>query len=206
MSIRLFGHYVSFPLLVLLLAELLIHVGAVYLGGTLRFLDSDFQLLAADGSAIHVFPRALLYAAVMMGVMTALGLYGSQLHVDDREYQVRFLASFPAAAVVMAILFYAIPESVLGRGLMALSLAFSFLGSHAARSMFLRVIDHEALKRRVLVLGSGSRALEVEALLLRLGRRARFHLVGFVRCGDSQPQTVRSMVVGDCGALRELVR
>jgi sugar transferase (PEP-CTERM system associated) len=206
MSIRLFGHYVSFPLLLLLLTEAAIHVAAVHLGGTIRFLDSDFQLLSADGSAIHVFPRALLYAAVMMGVTTALGLYGSQLRVDDREYQVRFLASFPAAAVVMVVLFYAIPESVLGRGIMALSLALSFLGTYLARSVFFRVIDHEALKRRILVLGSGSRALEVEALMLRLGRRARFHLVGFVRCGDSQPKPVRSMVMGDCGSLQELVR
>ena len=88
MSIRLFGHYVSFPLLILLLAEAAIHVGAVYLGGTIRFLEPGFQLLSADGTPIQVLPRAVLYAGVMIGVMTALGLYGSQLRVDDREYQV----------------------------------------------------------------------------------------------------------------------
>ena len=70
MSIRLFGHYVSFPLLMLLLVEAVVHVGAVYLGGTIRFLDVDFRLLSAAGEHVVVLPRALLYAFVIMSVMT----------------------------------------------------------------------------------------------------------------------------------------
>jgi len=205
MSIRVFGHYVSLPLLILLLAEAAIHIGAVYLGGTIRFLDPAFRLLSAEGAEIEVLPRALLYATVMMIVMVAFGLYSRQLRVDDREYQVRYLASFPAAAVVMTMLFYVVPESVLGRGIMALAFSFSFLGSCLARWVFFRIIDHEALKRRVLVLGSGSRALEVEALQLKMGRRATFELVGFVRCGDGQPKSIRAPVLADCSALLELV-
>ena len=42
MSVRIFGHYVSLPLLLLMLAEAVIHVGAVYLAVTLRFLDIHF--------------------------------------------------------------------------------------------------------------------------------------------------------------------
>jgi len=43
-SVRILGHYVSLPLLLLMLAEAAIHVGAVHLAWTLRFLDIHFVL------------------------------------------------------------------------------------------------------------------------------------------------------------------
>ncbi len=206
MSVRIFGHSVSLPLLLLMLAEAAIHVGAVYLAGTLRFLDIHFHLQSTAGEALWLFPRALLYALVMLSVMTAFGLYGSELHKEDREYQVRFLASFPIVAVAMAIVFYAIPESTLGRGIMALTLLFSFIFVVSARALFFRIVGHDALKRRILVIGSGSRAAEVEALLTRLGPSAGFNLVGFVQCGDGEPHPDKSKVLGDCKSLRTLVQ
>src|SRR5205809_245996 len=120
-SVRIFGHYVSLPLVLLMLVEAAMHVGAVYLAGTLRFL-------------------------------------------------------------------------------------FSLILTVLARAVFFRIVGGETLKRRVLVLGSGSRAAEVEGLLSRLGARAGFHLVGFVLCGDEQPGRDKSKLLGDCNALRSLVR
>jgi sugar transferase (PEP-CTERM system associated) len=182
-----------------------IHVAAVYLAVALRFLDIHFVIYSPSGAPGWLLPRALLYALVMLGVMTAFGLYGSALHKNDREYQVRFLASYPAGALVMMIIFYVIPASFLGRGTMALSFLFSLILAALARVVFFRIVGGETLKRRVLVLGSGSRAAEVEALLSRLGSRAGFHLVGFVLCGDEQPGRDKSKLLGDCNALRSLV-
>jgi sugar transferase (PEP-CTERM system associated) len=205
MSVRIFGHYVSLPLVLLMLAEAAIHVGAVHLAWTLRFLDIHFLIYSPSGDSGWLLPRALLYALVLLGVMTSFGLYGSALHKKDREYHVRFLASFPAAALVMVITFYIVPASFLGRGIMALSFLFSFVFTAIARALFFRMVGYEALKRRVLVLGSGSRAAEVEGLLSRLGPRAGFNLVGFVLCGDEQPGRDKSKLLGDCSALRALV-
>lgn len=187
-----------------MLAEAAIHTGAVFLAVALRFAGFSFQV-NVEGAPASLLPRALLYAVIMMGIMTAFGLFGSALHKKDREYHARFLASLPAGAVAMAIIFYVVPQMVLGRGLMALSLLFSFALSALAREVFFRVVGHDALKRRVLVLGSGSRAAGVEALLERLGPGAGFNLVGFVQCGDGQPSTDKSRLLGDCTALRSLV-
>ncbi len=205
-SVRIFGHYVSLPLVLLMLVEAAMHVGAVYLAGTLRFLDIHFLIYPSGGNYGWLLPRALVYSLVMLGVMTAFGLYGSALHKNDREYQVRFLASYPAGALAMVIIFYVIPASFLGRGIMALSFLFSLVLTVLARAVFFRLVGGETLKRRVLVLGSGSRAAEVEALLGSLGSRAGFHLVGFVLCGDEQPGRDKSKLLGDCNALRSLVR
>jgi sugar transferase (PEP-CTERM system associated) len=203
-SVRIFGHYVSLPLLLLMLAEAAIHMGAVYLAVALRFQGFSFQV-NIEGAPASLLPRALLYAGVMLAIMTAFGLYGSALHKKDREYHARFLASFPAGAVVMAIIFYVIPMSVLGRGLMALSLLFSFTLTALAREVFFHVVGYEALKRRILVLGAGSRAAGVEALLEKLGPGAGFHLVGFVQCGDGHSTMDKSRLLGDCTALHALV-
>ncbi|PYO90823.1 MAG: sugar transferase [Gemmatimonadetes bacterium] len=200
-SVRIFGHYVSLPLVLLMLVEAAMHVGAVYFARTLRFLDIHF-LIYPSGEWL---PRALLYSLVMLGVMTAFGLYGTALHKRDREYQVRFLASYPAGALLMVIVFYVIPTSFLGRGILALSFLFSLILTVLARVVFFRIVGGDTLKRRVLVLGSGSRAAEVEGLLSRLGSRAGFHLVGFVLCGDEQPGRDKSKLLGDCNALRSLV-
>jgi len=204
-SVRIFGHYVSLPLVLLMLAEAAMHVGAVYLAAALRFLDIHFLVHSPSGASEPLLPRALLYAFVMLGVMTAFGLYGSALHKKDREYQVRFLASFPAGALAMVIIFYIMPASFLGRGIMVLSFLFSLVFTAIARDLFFRMVGHDALKRRVLVLGSGSRAAEVEALISKLGSRAGFHLIGFVLCGDEQPGRDKSKLLGDCTALRALV-
>src|SRR5260221_11631237 len=204
-SVRIFGHYVSLPLVLLMLAEAAIHVGAVYLAGTLRFLDMHFVIYSSSGETGWLLPRSLLYALVMLGVMTAFGLSGSAWNKDDCEYELRFLASYPAGALVMVIIFYVIPASFLGRGIMALSFLFSLILTALARVVFFRIVGGETLKRRVLVLGSGSRAAEVEALLSRLGSSAGFHLVGFVLCGDEQPGRDKSKLLGECNALRALV-
>jgi sugar transferase (PEP-CTERM system associated) len=203
-SVRIFRHYVSLPLLLLMLAEGAIHVGAVYLAAALRFAGLSPSLYLA-GFPAPLLPRALLYAVTMLAISTAFGLYGSALHKRNWDYHVRFLASFPAGAALMAVIFYVVPESVLGRGLMALSLLFSFVLTASAREVFFRAVGSEALKHRVLVLGAGSRAASVEALLESLGSCARFHLVGFVQCGDEQTCLDKSKLLGDCTVLRTLV-
>ena len=60
-SVRIFGHYVSLPLVLLMLVEAAMHVGAVYLAGTLRFLDIHFVIYSPSGNYGWLLPRALLY-------------------------------------------------------------------------------------------------------------------------------------------------
>jgi sugar transferase (PEP-CTERM system associated) len=205
LSVRLFGHYVSLALLLLVLAEAVMFMGAVYLAVSVRFLDISFGFNLVKGTSQWVFPRALLYAVVMLGVMTAFGLYGSALRRKDREYYARFLSSFLAGALAMMIIFYVIPGSFLGRGIMALSFVFSMALSALARAAYFRIIGHKGLKRRVLVIGSGSRAAAIDALQSKLGANAGFDLVGFVLCGDEHQGRDKSKLLGECKALPELV-
>src|SRR6266853_646871 len=57
-SVRIFGHYVSLPLVLLMLVEAAMHVGAVYLPGAVRFLDIHFVIYSSGGNYGWLLPRA----------------------------------------------------------------------------------------------------------------------------------------------------
>jgi sugar transferase (PEP-CTERM system associated) len=78
---------------------------------------------------------------------------------------------------------------------MLLSLLFSFTLSAIARQIFFRAVGTEAFKRRVLVLGTGSRAAEVGTLHQRLGEHAGFVLVGFVPFRNEQSAVDKSKLI-----------
>jgi len=197
MTIRLFRHYLPTPLFLLAIAEFCLLVGSLHLGVTVRFAEFQFEVIRIGSDPVPVFPLALLYAAVMISVMTAFGLYRWDMRKDDRGYQTRFLGSFMVGVLAMTALFYFIPQSALGRGVMALTYLFSFLGTAIARVVFFKAVGHDALKRRVLILGSGTRAAEIDALANQLGSHARFQLVGFVSMKNEQPTVGRNRVLHD---------
>jgi len=56
------------------------------------------------------------------------------------------------------VLYYIFPQIYMGRGFHAIALAFSFIGIILARAIFYQFVDQDILKRKVLVIGAGSRA------------------------------------------------
>jgi sugar transferase (PEP-CTERM system associated) len=69
----------------------------------------------------------------------------------------------------------------LGRGVMALAFLFAFVGTALNRLIFLRLVDMNALKRRLLVLGVGTRAARIGTLLVQdESLRRKFQLVGYL--------------------------
>jgi sugar transferase (PEP-CTERM system associated) len=204
MTIRLFSHYVPTPLFLLAIVELTILFASVYLGVTVRFAEIDTQFYVQGAGPISIYPRALMFTAVMMSVMTAFGLYRWDMRKDDSGYRTRYLGSFAVGVLAMMVVFYAVPQMFVGRGILALTFVFSFFGTAVARFIFFRVVGNEALRRRVLVLGSGNRAAEVDALLRQLGEHARFQIIGFVSMKNEHPSVDRGKIIHDKGSLLAL--
>ncbi|MGA9829314.1 MAG: TIGR03013 family XrtA/PEP-CTERM system glycosyltransferase, partial [Rhodanobacteraceae bacterium] len=67
-----------------------------------------------------------------------------------------------------------------GRGALAIAVSFGFILVAATRAGFLRVVDAELLKRRILVLGAGSRAALIPHQMRRRVDRRGFTVVGYV--------------------------
>src|SRR3989344_5417706 len=173
--IRLFKHYVPLPLLLLALTEAAVLFASMYAGTALRFAGGGNYF----SSVGPIFPRAMVFSLVMLSIMTALGLHQRDL-MREGEWGplVRFVASFAVGLLVMLLIFYAVPDLFLGRGAFGLAFLIAFIGTALTRLLFVRLFRLNALKRRVLLLGSGSRSAKVEMLERDENGHRKFNLVG----------------------------
>lgn len=197
--VRIFRHYVPVQLVMLALLEGAILFGAMYFGVTLRFGSDDLPSIGP------IYPRALVFAAIMLSAMTALGLYIRETPKGNWLYYARFMASFVLGWVAMTLVFYVAPDLFLGRGAFALAFAFGFTGTVCARVVFYRVVDQEMLRPRVLVLGTGTRAAEVGKLLRDNPTGHKFQLVGYLPQDGVQHHVDSDLILRDRSPLIAIV-
>ena len=179
--IRFFRHYVPLNLLMLLLIESLILGGAIYLGVSARFLD----LNATPHDLDPLLPKALAFTTVMLGLMTASGLYAAEWRGGIRALLQRLGLSFGLGLVTMSLLFYLFPALLVGRGVFLLSFGLALCGILLSRALFIHWTQVGALKTRALVIGTSSRAAHIEALLSKLGHASNTQVVGYLPMGGS---------------------
>ena len=110
--IRFFRHYVPLNLLLLVLIEALIVGGAIFVGVGARFFDGG----VIPESLNPLLPKALTFTAVMLGLMTASGLYDLEWQGGVRALLQRLGLSFGLGLVTMSLLFYFFPALLVGRG------------------------------------------------------------------------------------------
>ncbi len=170
----------------ILACEALVLVAALFLAVYLRFIGSDAPLHAYTSLWLQGV-RAGVFATMLILGMTAMGLYQSHLRESQFGTLARQALGFMLGTFGMLVLFYLVPQLEIGRGVLALALLFGFLFVAGLRLLSERMVDVEALKQRVLVLGSGERAALIEQRLRRQSDRRNFRLVGYVPYGNETP-------------------
>ena len=179
--IRFFRHYVPLNLLLLVLVEALILGGAIYAGVSARFLDGN----VIPDDLQPLLPKALTFTVVMLGLMTASGLYDLEWQGGVRALLQRLGLSFMLGLVTMSLLFYFVPPLLFGRGAFLLSFGLALLGILLSRTLFIRWARAGAFKTRALVIGTGSRAAHIEALLAKRGQAGNVQVIGYLPMGGS---------------------
>ena len=187
-------------LLVLGVAEALILLFAMYVGEVVRYTGEEE--IPADSP---IFVQSVLFVAVMLVVMTALGLYQRDVKEGEWGYFPRLGASFLVGLAVMSSIFYVLPSLFVGRGVVGFSFAIALAGLTLARYSYIKLSDHEVIKRRVLVLGAGSRAYRVGELERQLGPAAGFHVVGYLSINSTHPAIDPRKLIGEMNSLESLV-
>jgi sugar transferase (PEP-CTERM system associated) len=198
--IRLFGYYVAKIYLYLGIVEAGVFFFAFNLGVRARF---DWKL-PDDLDATAVLVTALLFAAVMSAAMVAMGLYQRGVQEQEAGFVVRLGIGFLLGTALLTVVFYTIPHVSVGRGVVGLSLIFSFVGISLLRWAFARFASADARKRRVLVLGAGINAHRIEELL-RDDPGVGFTVAGYVSLPSSQLLVPVAKVVELDGPLLDLV-
>jgi len=197
--IRFFRHYVPLNLLLLILIEALILGGAIFLGVSARFLDGVISTELQP-----LLPKALTFTLIMLGLMTAAGLYDLECHLGIRALLNRLGLSFGLGLVAMSLIFYFFPGLLVGRGAFLLSFGMALLGILASRMLFLRWTCIGALKTRVLVIGTGSRAAHVETLLSKRGSVSNIQVMGYLPMGGSHHFVDHDRILDTAETLPEL--
>jgi len=192
--VRIFKHYIPGPLLLLGAVETLLLFISFYAGVELRFIEDIKDVLDVG----PIYPRAIVFTLVMLGVMISLGMYQRDVREEgDWTYYSRFVASFVISFIIMTFLFYAIPELHIGRGALGISFLIGFTSTALARFVFLLIVDSDVLKRRVIVLGTGSRAARIAALYKAKDKQNRFLLMGFVPVEGEKSSVSEAMIIKD---------
>ena len=175
--IRIFKHYIPRSFILLGLVESCVFFASLYIAIELRLAESVIESEGAYGSLMY---RAILFTFVMQNSMTAMGLYWRNLREGMVwTFLLRLTAGFFIGYVLLSIVFYTIPELIIGRGVLGIALLISYAGILSARYAHNIFSDPDIMKSRVLILGAGKKALQLDNLR-RKSDWYGFHLIGYI--------------------------
>jgi sugar transferase (PEP-CTERM system associated) len=166
-------------LLLLGFCESLLLAGSLSLAMYLRYFNAPDEL--AEFSR-HLLERSLLFALVIMLGMAALGQYQTHMRSSWFGLLARQVVAFALGGVGLIVAYYVVPQAYVGRGVMGIALLLGLVLIMAFRSVFMRLVEIEALKRQVLILGAGQRAAQIHNRMRRRSDRRGFRIVGYVPC------------------------
>jgi len=180
--LRIANHYVSKIVFVLLFVELLVLLGAAYIGAAVRFIDlGQAASLANIEHLDHFFISALAFAAAIIFSMSAMGMYQLDFNEGLRNpFFMKLLPSFLMGFLILTLVFYVAPDLYFGRGVLALVFGISGLGIFLARMAFFKSSELRIMETRILFLGSGPLAKECSDLARQSSSYHRYKITGFV--------------------------
>ena len=114
--IRIYNHYISKIVLILFLLETLILLASVYLGATIRFVNSNYPYAHKID---NFFLSACVFTLVMVFSMSALGMYQYNFKEDIRKIVLRLMPSLALGFGIITLVFYLAPDLYFGRGILA---------------------------------------------------------------------------------------
>ena len=188
----------------LLLTEALLLFGGMIIAVYLRLGIAD-----AEDALVwrHGLYKVGLATVFCLTAFYLFDLYDFVVMFDRRELVLRLLQALGFAWVALAIVFYAVPQVMIGRGVSLISLPVALALMVGWRVAIHWVLGHPELGERILIVGSGPFAIEIARETL--GRPdAGFRVIGFV---DDDPELVgksliNPKVIGLTSELGELVQ
>ena len=160
MFLKLPQNYFAKPFAFLLIGETVVFLASFYLvAAVLRGLPEGFSELIGA-----YFWDAAIFALAGIGSLFAMGLYHGRNSTRFHDVFIRVILGLGLAFVVLSVLFYFWPSLSVWRKTFIIALAVSLLGVFLLRYLFFRLIDTNLIARRLLVLGTGKNAAQIERL------------------------------------------
>ena len=169
------------PLLIIGLVELAVLLSSAYVSAYLTY----GQLGGSVDSNIGL--HAGLLTGVIFLCLIAMGLYQFHQRLRFREIVIRILVALTFGWIGLSALIYVLPSVSIGVIETFYAVTYALVLIVIARLVFLRTVDDNIFRRRVLIFGGGERASFISRLRRRADRRG-FKVVGSVNApGDRGP-------------------
>ncbi|MGZ5434856.1 MAG: TIGR03013 family XrtA/PEP-CTERM system glycosyltransferase [Pyrinomonadaceae bacterium] len=190
--------------ILLLLVEAMLLFGGLVIAVYVRMGagDAEDALINRNG-----FYKAALATLFCLTSFYFFDLYDFVVMRDRRELVLRMLQALGLAWIALALMFYALPQVMIGRGVTLISLPLALLLMVVWRLSIHWFLGHPELGERILIVGSGEFAVEIAKETLQR-KDAGYRVVGFV---DNDPALVgksliNPKVIGLTSELAALVR
>ncbi|NCN83998.1 MAG: TIGR03013 family PEP-CTERM/XrtA system glycosyltransferase [Sphingomonadales bacterium] len=172
--IRLFKHYIPYPVIFLGLIDFVLLLMAAEAGWILRALQINMEV----GSVVDRPAPIFSFAIALQLSLIAVGIYGSEALQSMRFATARILVAISLGVIFLSLLSFAMPGATLWRSnsLYAMILAILFL--MVIRILLGTILDSDIFKRRLLILGAGARAGRISVLEKR--QDSGFIIAGYV--------------------------
>jgi sugar transferase (PEP-CTERM system associated) len=172
---------------------------AMYLGIYIRFLSTPSWYTHHDTQL-----AGLVFAAVLSLSCSGMGLYRRSLSLEDYNLLARTCASFGIATVAVIAIYYLFPDVLIARSVLVYALVLAFLLMMLSRHLFYKLVNLTLLKKRILVIGSGNKALKLSATNDDFISKG-FTIVGFLAMPDEISVVDDSQLITTNKSIIELV-
>ena len=185
--IRLFKHYIPYPVLVLGLIDFLLLMMAAEAGWIFRAVQINMGIGSIADRPAPIFS----FAIALQLALIAVGIYGPEALQSLRFAAARILVAISLGVIFLSLMSFAMPGVTLWRSnsLYAMVLAILFL--MVVRILLGTILDSDIFKRRLLILGAGPRAGRIAAMEKR--QENGFTIAGYVDMNEG-PSLIESAV------------
>lgn len=185
--IRLFKHYIPYPVIFLGLIDFLLLLTAAESGWILRALQIGMTVGSIADRPAPIFS----FACALQLSLIAVGIYGPEALQSLRFAGARILVAISLGVIFLSLLSFAMPGVTLWRSNSLYAMILAILLLMVVRVLLGTLLDSDIFKRRLLVLGAGPRAGRISALEKR--QESGFIIAGYVDMNEG-PSLIESAV------------
>ena len=172
--IRLFKHYIPYPLLLLGFLDLML----LALSAELSWVVRAGQI-GMDVGSIYDRPGPILSFAIALQIaLIAVGTYGAEALQSLRFAAARIVVAISLGVIFLSLVAFVLPGTTLWRSNSLYAMVFSAVLLMTIRFMLGTFLDSNIFKRRILILGAGPRAQRIAMLADR--QDSGFIVAGYV--------------------------
>ncbi len=188
----------------LLLADTAMIYGGIMLALYIRlgWVGAEYQLNERNG-----WLKIALATVVCLSVLYLYDLYVYTVIANRRELLLRLVQSLGIAWVLLALLFYFIPQLLIGRGVSIISVAIVLVLLLIWRILIHTLTGHPDIGEKILIVGTGDAAREIANATWER-RDAGFRIIGFISENGVKPNEKigQSKVLGTTNELEKIVK